>query len=168
MRIIHLDTVDSTNDYLKRELVAARLSPPVAVLAEQQSAGRGQFERAWDSPPGWTYLSLALAVPPGSQRELGQMSLITALAVRAAMRKFLTQELLKIKYPNDIYLGKRKVAGILIETKGDQMVVGIGVDGKAEHLPQGLIAELQSRLQLWRQAGFSFQPFQAEYQNNIF
>ena len=123
-------SIDSTNAYLLAEAAKASVGGRVAT-AEMQTAGRGRRGRRWLSPFG---RNLAVSVGLSSARpsaEVGALSLAVGLAVRAAL---LEQGLVgvELKWPNDVLLHGRKVAGILIElarpTPPVEIVVGIGVN----------------------------------------
>jgi BirA family biotin operon repressor/biotin-[acetyl-CoA-carboxylase] ligase len=131
-RLVALDTVDSTNEEAKR---LAREGAPdkTMVWAARQTAGRGRGGRVWNSPPGNLYLSLILrpACPASRAVELG---FVAAVALGAALRAEAGDLPLAFKWPNDVLLRGRKVAGILIEadsgpTAGlDWLVLGVGVN----------------------------------------
>lgn len=130
---IHLfDTIDSTNRYAK-QLASEGCVTPSLVLAHSQSGGRGRLGRDFSSPKGGIYLSLILA-PPSS---VLLASLITSAAAVATARAI--EEVCSIscgiKWVNDLFLGGRKVGGILTEGVLDvergllsSMVVGIGIN----------------------------------------
>lgn len=121
------DTLDSTNQYAKQW---AREGAPfgAAVLAEQQTAGRGRRGRSFYSPKGGLYLSLIL--PPRQQP--GQLTTLAAVAVRWAVQEVAGRSL-DIKWVNDLLLDGRKVCGILVEGIAGERglthaVLGIGVN----------------------------------------
>ncbi len=128
--IIHrYKSVTSTNDVLKE--MAEKGAPEwTAVVAEQQTGGRGREGRSWYSPPGSLYLSVLLK-PAILPMELQRMPVI----VSYALAEFLMQEGgdFSLKWPNDILLNRRKVAGVLLEarTQGEDVhyiVAGIGIN----------------------------------------
>ncbi len=127
----YLSTVGSTNDYAL--LLAAEGAPHgTLVVAEQQTKGRGRLDRQWISAPNrGIYLSLLLKTPLPI-RVAAQSAYIGALALVKTLRE--TFELAaSIKWPNDVLIHGRKVAGILTETQSDQdfsrfSVVGIGIN----------------------------------------
>ena len=132
--IVRYDQIDSTNRVAK-ELIAAGTPSGTIVWTDTQSAGRGQYGRAFDSPQGGLYFSLVLE----PELPLEQLPLIT-LATGLACQKVLTNRWglsPLIKWPNDVYLGGRKVAGILCENlirpgSGDVLsatvVIGVGMN----------------------------------------
>lgn len=126
-----LDSVDSTNAEVMRRL-DARQVPPFIVLAEQQAAGRGRRGRNWVSPFGENlYYSLALRMD-GGMRQLEGLSLVVGLALLRALRAMGVTGT-GLKWPNDLLVGGRKIAGILLELSGDpadvcHVVIGVGVN----------------------------------------
>lgn len=125
------DSIDSTNAEALR-LVDAGCAAPILVLAEQQTAGRGRRGRKWISPFAQNvYYSLVLRIEDGL-RQLEGLSLVVGLAVMQALRESGVQEA-ALKWPNDVLVGQKKIAGILLELVGDpadicHVVVGIGVN----------------------------------------
>ena len=125
------DTIDSTNAQAMR-LVQGGGILPLLVLSEQQTAGRGRRGRKWVSPFAENiYYSLALRID-GGMRQLEGLSLVVGLAVV----KMLHQEGISeagLKWPNDILVGRRKLAGVLLELTGDpadvcHVVIGVGIN----------------------------------------
>jgi BirA family biotin operon repressor/biotin-[acetyl-CoA-carboxylase] ligase len=131
-RTLHYaDDVDSTNRWA-RELARAGAREGTVVIADAQTAGRGRLGREWFSPAGRNlYISVILrpAVPPG---EVPQLALVAASAVAAALRDVAGLRP-AIKWPNDVLIDRKKVAGILAEMDSEAdlvtfAVVGIGVN----------------------------------------
>lgn len=125
------ESLDSTNAQALRE-ISSGLPAPFIILAEQQSAGRGRRGRKWVSPFAQNiYYSLVLRVD-GGMRQLEGLSLVVGLAVLGALRDCGDFEA-GLKWPNDILVGNKKIAGILLELVGDpadvcHVVIGIGVN----------------------------------------
>lgn len=122
--------IDSTNSALLSRAAQERIHGCV-LATEAQVAGRGRRGRAWLSPFG---RNLAVSIGLGSNRppaEIGALSLVVGLAVRQALRRFGLVGV-ALKWPNDVLLNGRKVAGILIElvraAPPVEVVVGIGVN----------------------------------------
>ncbi|MCJ0976038.1 bifunctional biotin--[acetyl-CoA-carboxylase] ligase/biotin operon repressor BirA [Pseudomonas sp. PS1] len=129
---LHLaECVGSTNAEALR-LIAQGDPPPFVVIAEMQSSGRGRRGREWVSPPCQNvYFSLALRVCSGAEG-LSGLSLVVGLAVLDALVRVGVQHV-GLKWPNDVYIGDQKVAGILLELTGDLadvcfVVIGIGIN----------------------------------------
>ncbi len=129
--IVHRATVDSTN-LLAAELARDGAMEGTAVVAEAQSAGRGRLGRTWASPSNLNlYLSVILR-PAVGPMAVTPLSLVAAVAVAEAI--LATTGLRSgIKWPNDVLLGERKVAGILTEMDAEadrvrHVILGIGVN----------------------------------------
>jgi BirA family biotin operon repressor/biotin-[acetyl-CoA-carboxylase] ligase len=123
----HFADIDSTNDEAKRE-AAAGADAGLVVWADRQSAGRGRQGRAWQSPPGNLYCSILLR-PQRPAFDVAQLSFAAALAACDALAPWQP----RCKWPNDVLIDGRKVAGILLETEAvgtnvAWLVVGIGVN----------------------------------------
>ena len=178
-----LPEVDSTNSELMRRARAGQLDPTLLV-AERQTAGRGRLGRVWDSSgegeirPALTF-SLGLPLAPTSWSGL-------SLAVGISVAQSLHPRL-QLKWPNDIWLNDRKLAGILIETatvnERRYAVVGIGInisprDGSGLATAPAWLQEVQpgmdaamalhriakplvQAIQKFEQTGFA--PFQADF-----
>ncbi len=123
------DVVDSTNA-TARDLAERGAPEGTVVIAQTQLKGRGRFERSWESPEGGLYLSLILRpnIPP---EKTSLLPLVTALAVAKTIRSY--GVFATIKWPNDVRVDGRKIAGILLESEGrgqklEYVVVGIGVN----------------------------------------
>jgi BirA family biotin operon repressor/biotin-[acetyl-CoA-carboxylase] ligase len=118
MNIIRLASTTSTMDE------ALRHPPGTVVVAEEQTAGQGRLGRSWHSERGaGLYLSIVLAVddtPPVVALALG-------LAVHEAIQT-VTSVSCDLRWPNDVLVGDRKCAGILVQHHGDRVVAGIGVN----------------------------------------
>jgi BirA family biotin operon repressor/biotin-[acetyl-CoA-carboxylase] ligase len=131
-RLVALESVDSTNEEAKRR---AREGAPdkTLVWAAAQSAGRGRGGRAWVSPPGNLYLSLVLR-PDCPARRAAELGFVAAVALGAALRDIAADLPVTFKWPNDVLLRGRKLAGILIEADSqtvgalDWLVLGVGVN----------------------------------------
>jgi BirA family biotin operon repressor/biotin-[acetyl-CoA-carboxylase] ligase len=129
--------------YLYRESVAStqalfdRSEPEGAVaVAEEQTAGRGRLGRVWEAPLGSSILCSVLLRPPAGPA-LPQLSLVGGLAAAEAVEQALGRAA-QIKWPNDVLVGERKVAGVLAEALEGAVVMGIGinVNQRREELPE--------------------------------
>ncbi|MHC5269869.1 biotin--[acetyl-CoA-carboxylase] ligase [Enterococcus sp. LJL98] len=132
---IHIHkTVDSTMNIAKLASMQAKATPiPALFLAEEQSQTRGRFGRAYFAPKGQIYMTLLLR-PYQTFEELPQYTLLAAVAVAAAIDE-LTGKTTRIKWVNDLYLGDKKVCGILSEAMSDfetgqisYVAIGIGLN----------------------------------------
>ena len=126
-----MQSADSTNAQALHA-IAKGCPLPLLVLAERQTAGRGRRGRPWVSPYAQNlYYSLALRIEGGMTRLEG-LSLVVGLAVVRALHAQGVSEA-RLKWPNDILVGDKKLAGILLELVGDpsdvcHVVIGIGIN----------------------------------------
>jgi BirA family transcriptional regulator, biotin operon repressor / biotin---[acetyl-CoA-carboxylase] ligase len=116
-------------------LVDTSLPEGALVVADHQTAGRGRHGRSWEAPPGTALLFSILLKPPG-ERDVPQLSLVAGVAVADALEGTLGLSV-QIKWPNDVMLRRRKVAGCLAEARDEAVVLGIGlnVNQTSEQLP---------------------------------
>lgn len=131
-RLQVFDSLDSTNEEVRRQAETGA-AEGLAVLARQQTAGRGRRGRTWESPPGNLFLSLLLR-PKASPAQAATLSFLTAVALLEALDLAAPPATLTCKWPNDVLVNGAKIAGILLEsrTTPDGMLgwvtVGIGVN----------------------------------------
>jgi len=126
--LIALDQVASTNDEALA-LAAEGAGEGTLITARRQSAGRGRRGRNWQSDEGNLFLSLILK-PRGGPMAAAAMGFAGALAISDAMARLMGGDAeLALKWPNDVLIGGRKAAGLMIERgAGDTLVLGIGVN----------------------------------------
>lgn len=129
--LVQYDEIGSTND---EALSAARRGAPhgSVFLAEAQSAGRGRRGRSWSSAPGLDLLVSVVLRPSLDPATASRLTLAVGLAVRDAAARWLAEPV-SIKWPNDVLVMGRKLAGILVESqlsgpRLDCVVVGLGVN----------------------------------------
>ncbi len=141
--LLTLKEVDSTNNFLKHLLSNSKPVPEgTVIMAESQYAGRGQQNNQWHAEPGKN-LTFSVLLKPSFLSVSAQFDLTRAisLSVYDALCPLLGDEL-KIKWPNDIYYGDKKLGGMLIENilQGSQIkssVIGIGINVNQENFPPG-------------------------------
>jgi BirA family transcriptional regulator, biotin operon repressor / biotin---[acetyl-CoA-carboxylase] ligase len=181
-RQVFCDTVGSTSDEAKR---LAREGAPEGTLvwALEQTAGRGRRGRVWSSPRGNLYLSLILR-PACPLDRAAQLGFVAALAVGDAVHEVVPGLAgLACKWPNDVLVDGRKIAGILLESETGQggnlafLIVGVGInlvsgppgaefpatsiagEGYPPPTPQAALAafarHFETWAQRWRQDGFA-------------
>jgi BirA family transcriptional regulator, biotin operon repressor / biotin---[acetyl-CoA-carboxylase] ligase len=124
-------------------------------VAEEQSEGRGRLGRSWHAPPGTSVLVSVLLRPPIEPSRLPELSLVAGGAVAEAIADVTGIEP-AIRFPNDVLVGDKKVAGILAESSEGRVVLGIGVNANqtAEQLPAGVETEPTSlRIELGKPVG---------------
>jgi BirA family biotin operon repressor/biotin-[acetyl-CoA-carboxylase] ligase len=110
----------------QRMLEAGDAEGTIAV-AEEQSEGRGRLGRSWEAPAGSSILVSLVLVPPVEAPRLPELSLVAGGAVAQAIAS-VTGIQPAIKYPNDVLIEGRKVAGILAESSDGRVLLGIGVN----------------------------------------
>lgn len=144
-QFIELGSAPSTNKIAAEMLSAGQLRHGAVILAHEQTAGQGQRGRTWLSAPGQD-LTFSVVLGPTDLRAERQfiLSKMAALAVLDVVQATVKGEV-KIKWPNDILVERRKVAGILIQNEliGDLVsscVIGIGMNVNSSHLPEDLLA----------------------------
>jgi BirA family biotin operon repressor/biotin-[acetyl-CoA-carboxylase] ligase len=126
------ETIDSTNARARDLAVDGRAN--VVVLADAQTGGRGRLDRAWSSPSGGIWLSI-LSRPQVPPAQAPAYTLAAAAATARAVRDAGVDA--SIKWPNDVLVGDRKLAGILTEMEGEAdrvswLVVGIGINANVD------------------------------------
>jgi BirA family transcriptional regulator, biotin operon repressor / biotin---[acetyl-CoA-carboxylase] ligase len=121
----HYRRTDSTNDRA-RELALAGAEPGTFVTAEAQTAGRGRRGRRWSASPGTALLCSAILRPLEARHTL--LPLAVPVAVCEAAESLAPVECL-VKWPNDVWLRERKLAGVLIEARPPEWaVIGVGLN----------------------------------------
>lgn len=131
-RLLIRDAVPSTNDELQQ--LAKKGSPHgLVLLAHEQRAGRGRRGARWLAPPGETLTFSILVRPTQPKSQWPRLALATGLAVAEALEEFGVQA--AIKWPNDVWIEGRKVAGILVEAGQDYVIVGIGINVHTTDFP---------------------------------
>ena len=134
-RFVYRPESDSTMDDARRMLERFRLTSGAVMLAETQREGRGRAGRSWVSPPDVNlYFTVVMFSPPEQSRHFAYVApLATALAIEEAAAKSGAEVSVDLKWPNDVQIEGRKVAGVLIETTENQegapvALVGVGVN----------------------------------------
>ncbi|HVD66702.1 MAG TPA: biotin--[acetyl-CoA-carboxylase] ligase [Gaiellaceae bacterium] len=113
-----------------QELLQADLPEGALAVCDEQTEGRGRLGRTWTSPPGTAILCSVLLRPP-PERVAAELSLVAGTAVAEALEVAVGLAV-QVKWPNDVMLNRRKVAGILAEASEGTVVVGIGVNVNQE------------------------------------
>ena len=137
LKIIHLATVTSTNDYA-RQLGQSGVKEITVVLADHQSEGRGRLDRSWCSPAAkGIYVSFILR--PKNIEKISVLSFVLAAAVVAALRDITP---VTIKWPNDLMVDDKKIGGLLVEAESSStnfefIIAGLGlnINGNSDELP---------------------------------
>lgn len=143
MRLVKLDAIDSTNDFLKSLSQHENVENFTVVSAENQTKGKGQMGSVWNSEVGKNLImSMLIKNVLTDINAIFQLNVFVALSVIEVLQKHAIPKL-SVKWPNDIMSGNKKIGGILIENAikadGIQSVIGLGLNVNQtnfDHLPQ--------------------------------
>lgn len=175
-KIIHFDTIDSTNDYAKK--IGNEESEGTVIISEEQTKGRGRLGRNWHSNSHegiWMSIILKPEIIP---YKAPFITLIAGASIVEALNKLGVNA--KIKWPNDIILNEKKICGILTELSAEierinHIVLGIGINVKTMEFSQeicGVATSLYkenyiiSRVDIVRNILLEFESLYLEYINN--
>lgn len=129
MEWIFLTNVGSTNTYLLERL--SKLRGPTVVTANHQTAGRGRQAKVWNSQPGMQLL-FSVYWPWQAPYSPAPLSLAVAKVLASYLTSYLTDEIVRVKWPNDLQINGLKLAGILLETQSQgfktDLVIGVGLN----------------------------------------
>jgi len=131
-KITQLESVDSTSNYVATAFAQGKIGHGSVILADKQTSGRGQRDSIWQSEGGLNLLFSILIIPDNMSASEGQSVMhCTTLALVDLLNTF--GVVAKVKWPNDIYVGNRKIAGILIEnqltgSRISRSIVGVGLN----------------------------------------
>lgn len=139
VRIERFERIDSTNLHARRALESGTLNPddgPVLYLADEQTGGVGRFGRAWSSPRGGLWMTLLHPLPGGAATVGEGLGLRVGAACLAAVLDATEGSpraaLVRLKWPNDVLIGGRKVLGVLTEVvqraRATWVLIGVGVN----------------------------------------
>ena len=178
--LIKKDITASTNDDA-RDLIQQGIIEKTVVVAEQQTQGRGRQQRVWQSEPGNLFGSFIVA-PQLPIKDFPLYTFAAALAVRTTMQHFLPEQTVQVKWPNDVLVNKKKIAGILIEVENNSLIIGIGVncvhypdnalfpatslkDNGADIAPKAVLKNLAQCLDQYTQVleKYGFEPLRTEW-----
>lgn len=135
MQVFHYESIDSTQNQAKRLIDSAEIKSPSYIVAEEQSAGRGQYGKSWASPKGaGLYVSFVMAegsglVAEGLEEFVQTYTQEVAVKLIQALNDFYKADYY-IKPINDIYYDGAKLAGILVEIYKGYVIIGIGLNLK--------------------------------------
>jgi BirA family transcriptional regulator, biotin operon repressor / biotin---[acetyl-CoA-carboxylase] ligase len=132
-----LPKTDSTNAEISRHLSVHPSEGGFVVIADCQTGGKGRSGRVWHSAPG-TGIYLSMSIQPNfSPEQLPLVTLMAGLATAIAVNKFITNPA-KLKWPNDLMLNDKKIAGVLCEyhvSKFPTVIIGIGINVNHTQFP---------------------------------
>ena len=138
LNVIHLATVTSTQD-VARAMTPRRVG--AVIIADVQEKGRGRRGHVWLSPRGGLYVSIVMRSDP-------LLSLRAGIAVARALQKLGIEA--RLKWPNDVLVHEKKIAGILIEASEEMAIVGIGVNIDSVPLPEATCVECEAKRSVTR------------------
>lgn len=141
-RIIRLEDVDSTNNYMSSKFQGRTLPQGSVVWAENQNKGRGQGENKWHSESGKN-LTFSMILYPEFILASNQFYISKAIALAVADFAVLYTDKVSIKWPNDIYVKNNKIAGLLIENSIERTfiktsIIGIGININQKSFPKNI------------------------------
>lgn len=134
--LVQLTTVDSTNNYAAKLLKATKVANGTVVMTKRQTEGRGQTGNVWETEADKNLILSLILYPEISVNHIFNLTIVASLAVQKTLAVYLNN--VKIKWPNDILVNEKKIAGILIENqlRGDLVlssIVGIGINVNQEN-----------------------------------
>ena len=130
MKITHFKNIESTNQYLQRLLDEGIDITDNIVVADFQTSGKGQGNNVWQSEDGMNLLfSIALDMSFLKAENQFLLTQMVSVAMIDVLKKYLPEESLFIKWPNDIYFNDKKIAGILIKNEIKGMMLGTSIIG---------------------------------------
>jgi len=138
--VVVYEQLGSTND-AAWQLAADGAEEGLVVFAEEQTAGRGRLGRQWFSPSGGLWMSIVLCPDPPAERAT-PITLAAAVAIACAIRRHLGCDA-TIRWPNDVLVCGKKVAGLMIETRSERLlqgvfILGIGVNVNCTQFPDDI------------------------------
>jgi BirA family biotin operon repressor/biotin-[acetyl-CoA-carboxylase] ligase len=136
-QFIELDSVNSTMREAADRLARSDLAPWTTIIARHQTQGRGRHGRSWETAPGDALLATVVTSINIPVERIGMLALGTGLAIAEALDSLGARTALK--WPNDIYIDGRKLAGVLIQTRtGAPVIALIGIGVNLRSIPPGL------------------------------
>ena len=140
--VFHYETVTSTNDAAK-QLASDGEPEGTVVVADEQTKGRGSRGRDWLSPRGANLYASFILRPDIPPARYGELAFVAAVALVRTMKSTFGLDAL-VKWPNDVLVNGRKIAGILVEVSKDAAIIGIGVNVNWTRLPAAIAATATS------------------------
>ena len=127
LKILYFKTLSSTQLYLKEQLQSQKLTPPVAVVADRQTQGIGSRENEWTSQEGNLFLSFAIKRDKlVKDLPLESVSIYFSYLLKETLCEFGSKVFLK--WPNDFYIGKKKIGGVITNMVEDTLICGVGIN----------------------------------------
>tara|TARA_B100000963_G_scaffold224258_1_gene195518 strand:- start:398 stop:1003 length:606 start_codon:yes stop_codon:yes gene_type:complete len=137
--IIYYDVLDSTNNFLKEIVRENKISESMIIVANFQNKGVGRRNTSWESKKNKNLL-FSMFLPNDKLKSplINYLNIITSLSIIHTLKKYVDNEEIKIKLPNDILVNNKKISGILIETKVSknyfkEIIIGVGININQKH-----------------------------------
>lgn len=141
-------TVDSTMNEAKRFVAKDPLFANHVFVAEEQTKGRGRRGRSWESQKGNLYFSILLTLTQELRDRAAELSFVISVALGECLKLYIDDDDIRFKWPNDILVNRKKIAGILLEMAGQapdfdaNLVIGIGLN--TQFIPEALKEKVTS------------------------
>ena len=131
INVIKKESTGSTNEDIAH-LAKQGAAPWTVVQALVQTSGRGRHGKSWDSQIGNLFMSLLLR-PTVNRVRWGELSLLSAVTVASTLSDYIDNQIIQVKWPNDVLINGKKIAGILLEVADSNVeepavIVGIGIN----------------------------------------
>ena len=169
--IEYFRTLDSTNTEIFDMLKQNQAKSGDAIIADQQTAGRGRRGNNWISNPGES-ITCSIIIKDEDDSLVKKLPLISGIAIIKGIKQ-LTKLDCNLKWPNDILLDSKKIGGILIEKKDGHFIIGIGLNVNESELDKSIENSTSIRLELGRTVqrepllAFIFNHFETLLGNNL-
>ncbi|MGE0738136.1 biotin--[acetyl-CoA-carboxylase] ligase [Sulfurimonas sp.] len=175
MQILSLESIDSTQKYLKELIAQGRVTPPYAVVASIQTSGVGSRDNVWQGEENNLFLSFAIPLSDLPQDlKLESASIYFSHIMKETLEEFGSK--VWLKWPNDFYINDKKIGGMITNLVGECIVCGIGLnlqnapDGfdkldisiKREKLLESYFSNIEKK-SLWKQV---FSKYKLEFYKN--
>lgn len=131
LKICHFDKIGSTNDYAIDLILKNTLDSDIAVLADEQTSGRGRLNtRSWESPKGNFYCSYVIDLEKLkiSQQKTNSLTFVAIKSLQEFINNLTNSNVINLKLPNDLLIKNKKLAGVLVEVYYPYAVLGIGLN----------------------------------------
>jgi BirA family biotin operon repressor/biotin-[acetyl-CoA-carboxylase] ligase len=125
---IHFREIDSTQDEAKRRIDSQEISHGTIISADSQTKAHGRYGRKWISEEGSLSMTICLKVNPADVNRISELSYLTAVVIGDVLNELSPRLNFLYKWVNDIYIGEKKLAGILLEMQKDWLLIGIGMN----------------------------------------
>jgi BirA family biotin operon repressor/biotin-[acetyl-CoA-carboxylase] ligase len=151
LQIIYLDTLTSTQQYLKNKIISKELEAPIAICANLQTAGIGSRDNEWISQKGNLFFSFALPMDALPQDlKLASASIYFSYILKELLNEFGSN--VWIKWPNDFYIDMKKIGGAITHIVDNTIICGIGLNiqkSPKNHSSLDIIIDKKKLLELY-------------------